>query len=61
MSETTNVKLRPAYEGIIKADTHSNLLELVTKLDNRSSTEFSRFVHGQNTMLKVIQLGFDQQ
>lgn len=41
--------------------THRNLLEVVTQLDNRSTTEFSRLVHRQHTVLETVQLRLDQE
>lgn len=38
-----------------------NLLELATELDNRGASEFSGSVHGQNTVLKVVELGLDEE
>ena len=38
-----------------------NLLELATKLDNRGASEFSGPVHGQNTVLKIVELGLDEK
>lgn len=45
-------------ESLLKV---GNLLELATKLDNRGATEFSGSVHGQNTVLKVVELGLDEE
>lgn len=40
--------------------THGDLLEVVTELDDGSSTEFSRLVHCQNTVFQVVQLRLDE-
>lgn len=44
-----------------ECDTHGDLLELVSELDNGRSTKLSGFVHAQHTVLQVVQLGFDEQ
>jgi len=38
-----------------------DLLELITELDDGSTAKFSRLVHGQNAVLKVVQFGLDQE
>lgn len=45
-------------ESLLKV---GNLLELATKLDNRGASEFSGSVHGQNTVLKVVELRLDEE
>ena len=38
-----------------------DLLELVTEFDDGRAAELTRLVHAEHTMLKVVQLGLDQQ
>lgn len=41
--------------------TYGDLLEVVTELDDGCSTEFSRFVHCQYTVLQVVKFRLDEQ